>query len=162
MHLERSKLSQGISSMEVTLHDYLDWREQQTSFEGFAAYYDATVNLSGREGPTRYEGAFITSNGFEALRESPHLGRTFRDGEDDPGAEPVIIIGYHVWRDRYDSDPDIIGKTIVANGEQMTVVGVMPDGFQFSAHARRLVCRWAWIRSRSQEGREQHSRSTAA
>jgi len=132
MHLERSNLSRDIESMEVTIHDFVDWREQQTSFEGLAAYYEGTVNVSGTEArPDRYDGAFISANAFGLLRARPALGRTFRPGEDAPGAEPTIILGHAAWRDRYGADPSVIGRTIRVNGEQATVIGVMPEGFAF-------------------------------
>jgi putative ABC transport system permease protein len=65
MHVERSNLSQDIEEMGVTIHDFVDWREQQTSFEAIAAFYQGTVNVAGSEGrPDRYDGAFISANAF--------------------------------------------------------------------------------------------------
>lgn len=132
MHLERNNLSEDIESMEVTIHDFVDWREQQTSFQGIAAFYQGTVNVAGSEGrPDRYDGAFISANAFRLIGAQPLLGRMFRAGEDRPEAEPVILLGYNVWRDRYASDPNVVGRVVRVNGEQTTVVGVMPEGFAF-------------------------------
>ncbi len=132
MHLERNNLSQDIESMEVTIHDFVDWREQQTTFEGIAAFYQGTVNVAGSEGrPDRYDGAFISASAFQLIGAQPHLGRTFREGEDRPEAEPVIILGYNAWRDRYGSDPGVVGSVIRVNGESATIIGVMPEGFAF-------------------------------
>ena len=131
VHLERNNLSRDIESMEVPIHDLLDWREAQTSFEGLAGFYSGTVNVAGTERPERYDGAFISANGFDLIRVQPVLGRNFRDGEDSPAADPVMLLGYHVWQDRFDSDPNVVGKVVRVNGEQTTIVGVMPDGFRF-------------------------------
>ncbi|HEX5724340.1 MAG TPA: ABC transporter permease [Longimicrobiaceae bacterium] len=131
MHLERNNLSQDITSMEVTLHDFPEWRQQQRSFEDIAGFYTGTVNVSGTERAERYDGAFITANAFRILRVQPLLGRTFREGEDQPGAAPTILLGYRVWQDRYSGDRGIIGKTVRANGEEAEVIGVMPEGFEF-------------------------------
>ena len=132
MHLERNNLARDIESMEVTIHDFVDWREQQSSFEGIAAFYQGTVNVAGSEGrPDRYDGAFISANAFQLIGAQPLLGRTIRAGEDRAEAEPVIILGYNAWRDRYASDPDVVGRVIRVNGEQTTIVGVMPEGFAF-------------------------------
>lgn len=131
MHLERNNPSQDIESMEVTLHDFLDWRAQQTTFEGIAGFYQGTVNVSGTEKPERYEGAFISANAFDLLRERAFLGRTFHEGEDDPAAPPVILLGYRVWEDRFDGDRAVVGKTARVNGEETTIIGVMPKGFAF-------------------------------
>ena len=131
MHLERNNLAEDIESMEVTIHDYLDWREQQQSFESLAAYYDGTINMSGTERAERYEGAFMTANAFGSLGVQPILGRNFREDEDEPGAPPVIILGHHVWQDRFSGDDHVLGRTVQVNGEQTTIIGVMPEGFRF-------------------------------
>ncbi len=130
--LRRNNLSQGIEEMSVTIHDFADWRAAQTSFEDLSAYYTGTVNVSGTAGrPERYSGAFVTSNMFGLLRVQPALGRAFREGEDHPSAEQVAIISHSTWRDRFDRNPDVLGHVIRANGEPMTIVGVMPERFAF-------------------------------
>lgn len=132
MHLERNNLPEDIESMEVTIHDFIDWREQQTTFEDLTAFYSRSSYLAGSEGrPERYTGAFLSANFVEQLGVQPLIGRAFREGEDSPDAEPVMLIGYGVWRGRYAGDPDIVGKTARLNGETMTIVGVMPEGFEF-------------------------------
>jgi predicted permease len=68
---------------------------------------------------------------FDALGVQPVYGRGFREGDDRPGAEPVVLLGYELWRDRYGSAQEIIGRPIRANGMQRTVIGVMPPKFAF-------------------------------
>ena len=131
LHVERNNLAEDIESMEVTLHDFLDYREQQTTFEGLAGFYSGTINLAGTERPERYDGAFISANAFELIRVQPLLGRNFREGEDVAGVQPVMLLGYHVWQDRFNADPDVVGQVVRVNGEQTTIIGVMPDGFRF-------------------------------
>ena len=131
MHLSRSNLKRDVKRMEVTIHDSHDWRAQQKAFGDLAAFYTGTVNVSGTEKPERFSGGYMSANAFRVLRVRPVLGRTFRDGEDRPGAEPVIVLGYSVWRDRFGADPNIVGRMIRANGEPVTVIGVMPDRFAF-------------------------------
>ncbi len=131
MHLERNNLSEGIESMEVPYHDYVDWREQQTSFEDLAAWHGGTVNVRGTERAERYSGGFMTANTFTTLRVQPALGRVFREDENQPGAALVIVLGHHVWTNRYEADPAVVGRTLRVNGEQATVIGVMPRGFRF-------------------------------
>ncbi len=131
LHVERNNLAADIQSMEVSVHDYLDWRESQRSFEDLAAFFNGTVNVSGPERAERFDGAFITANAFAMLGVQPVRGRLFREGEDRAGAPGVILLGYDVWRDRYGLDESVVGRVIPVNGEQMTVIGVMPDGFHF-------------------------------
>ncbi|MGH7463293.1 MAG: ABC transporter permease [Longimicrobiales bacterium] len=131
LHIERSNLPRGQNSLEVPIHDYLDWRTQQRSFEQLAAFYQGTVNLSGTEQPERLDGAFVSANTFALLRVRPHMGRVFREGEDSPGAEGVVLIGYDLWQTRFNGDPAIVNQSIRANGTPVTIVGVMPPQFRF-------------------------------
>jgi len=154
LHLECNKPSEDIDSMEVTIDDFLDWRRQQSSFEGLAAFYDGTANLAGDDAsPERYDGAFITANAFAMLRQDAALGRTFGAGEDGPGAPATVILGHKVWRDRFRSDPGVIGRTVRINGEPTVVIGVMPKGFRFPVDQDLwLPLRWDADRPRRGEG----------
>jgi predicted permease len=129
--LERTDVTQDESRMWVSQHDFYDWQEQQTSFQGLASYRTGTVNLAGTEGPERYNGGFVSGNLFRILGAQPILGRTFLDHEDDPGAPLTVLLGYAAWQDRYDSDPSVVGRVVKANGESATIIGVMPQGFRF-------------------------------
>ncbi len=126
-----SNPSQGQNQLGVSMHDFADWRQQQRSLEGLAAFYNGTINLSDEGYPDRFSGAFISANFLDLLRVRPLLGRGFAAGEDQPGAEPVVILGHDVWRSRYGEDPRILGRTVRVNGKPSTVVGVMEPGFQF-------------------------------
>ena len=138
----RSVPSRDIDFMGVNWHDYADWREQQTSFEGLAMYETGTVNVSGTEGPERYAGAFVTANTFELLREQPVLGTGFRPGDDAAQAPLTVVLGYDLWETRYRSDPSVVGQSLRVNGEAATILGVMPDGFMFPADQE------LWVASR--------------
>ena len=127
----RTNPTQHIEWGSVPVHDYYDWKAQQTSFEQLARFYTGTVNLAGSEGPERYDGAFVSANLFDGLRMRPMVGATFRPGDSDPGAPLTVILGYQIWSTRYRSDPQITGKTVIVNGEAATILGVMPKGFRF-------------------------------
>ena len=131
LHLSRSNIQDPGSNMGVPIHDLLDWRSQQRSFEALSGFYTGTVNLSGVERPERYDGAFVSANTFSLLRVRPVLGRVFREGEDHPSAEAVAVLGYDLWQTRFNGDPNVIGKSVRANGEPVTVIGVMPENFRF-------------------------------
>jgi predicted permease len=132
MAVGRTDAARNIQFLNVSVHDFVDWTEQQTTFEGLTAISIQNVNLAGNEQrPVRYTGAFVSANLFDMLKVRPVLGRAFRPGEDRPGADPVIIIGYDVWQQRFDGAPDVVGRTIRANGQARTIVGVAPEGFMF-------------------------------
>ena len=124
--------SQNQPQQPISVQDLAIWKNRQTSFEKFGAYGFSPVNLSTEEGrPERFSSGLLTVEAFETLGLQPLLGRGFREGDDRPGAEPVVILGHDLWRDRYASSPDVIGKTIRASGVQRTVIGVMPAKFAF-------------------------------
>ncbi len=137
LHLERARPSHGINSYGVPVSDFAAWREQQQSFEDLAAFSEGTVNLSGPEGkPERFEGGFITAATFRLLRVQPLRGRLFTDQDNLPGAAPVTIISWDLWQNRFGGDPDVLDKTLRANGQIRQIVGVMPKGFLFPTNAR--------------------------
>ncbi|MCL7972137.1 MAG: ABC transporter permease, partial [marine benthic group bacterium] len=120
----------------VPLHDFVEYRDQQTTLASFGMWGGGAVNLVGADDkPERYQGALVTANMFDILQVAPALGRGFLPGEDEPGAEPVLILGYEVWQEKYDGSPDVIGMTVRTNGEPRTIVGVAPEGFQFPIEA---------------------------
>ncbi len=122
----------GGSRRNLRVHDYVSWRERQTSFEGLAAFLLTEVNLADAEArPVQYEGTRVTASLFSEVRARPLLGRVFHEGEDAGRAPPTIILGYRVWQERYAGDLDIIGKTVRVNGIVTEIVGVMPEGFRF-------------------------------
>jgi putative ABC transport system permease protein len=116
----------------VYQHDFVEWREAQRSFQSFAAYYGGTVNLSGSRGkPERYDGAFMTASGFAVTGVAPLLGRTLVAADEQPGAPLVVVLGHEVWRDRFGSDPNVVGRAVRVNALPATIVGVMPQGYMF-------------------------------
>src|SRR5688572_1377057 len=132
MHLENANPSREEPSLEVFLHDFLDYQERQKSFESLAAYNGGTLNLSGDNGqPERYNGTFISANGFAVLDVKPILGRSFLPEEDTAQGQPAAILSYGVWKKRYQGDPKVLGQTVRINGNPGTIVGVMPQGFAF-------------------------------
>jgi predicted permease len=120
------------NDFRVSAHEIAEWRDHQSTLEGLAGYTITSFNLSGLDqAPERVDGARVTANAFDALRVHPVLGRGFRSDEERPGAEPVVILGYNVWENRYGLDPDVLGRSVRVDGVLRTVVGVMPEGFHF-------------------------------
>jgi predicted permease len=127
----RANPSRDQDEMWVTVHDFHDWRAQQTTFEGLGHLSTGTVNLAGADGPERYNGAFVSANTFDLLRVPAVLGTTFRPGDDAAGAPLTVVLGHEVWANRYSSDSGVVGKSVIVNGEPATILGVMRKGFQF-------------------------------
>ena len=128
----QTTIPQSQFHQSVRVHDYLDWREQQTVFDAMAAYIGTPANLSGDESRAEtYPGVRMTASVFDLTGVLPFMGRPFTEEEafsPDPG---VVLLGYDVWVNRYDRDPDIVGATIRVNARPTTVIGVMPQDFRF-------------------------------
>jgi putative ABC transport system permease protein len=116
--------------------DFRDWRAATQTLADMAAYRTATMNVADEAHPAdRLSGVFLTTNAFALLGVQPVIGRDFSAADDSPDAGPVVILGHHLWRARYATDPAIVGRTIRLNGTQTTVIGVMPEGFKFPLFA---------------------------
>ena len=99
----------GFDGMSMPMADLVAFRDQSTAFETLAGGYNGTVNIASDEGPPqRFEGAFMTANGLDILGVPPFLGRTFQPGEDVPGAEGTVVLGYDVWRNDFAADESVI------------------------------------------------------
>jgi putative ABC transport system permease protein len=108
--------------------DYLDLREQATSFEDMGAWAIHRFNLGGDK-PESVQGAACSAGLLRTLGVRPALGRWFADAEAQPGMDHVAVIGHGLWSRRFAADPKVIGQAIRLNGQSFTVVGVMPPGF---------------------------------
>ncbi len=115
----------------VSAGDFVDWRDQNQSFEQIAAFHSRPFNITGTGEPETLGGVRASASLFSLLGVEPRLGRTFTAEEDQSGAEHVVIISYGLWQRRFGSDDKIIGRKITLNDESYDVVGVMPQGFQF-------------------------------
>ncbi len=119
--------------------DYADFREQNQSFSGLAAYKMAAVAFSENEGAPasrdpRAEviwGEIVSGNYFDVLGVKPAVGRTFTAEEDrTPGAHPVVVLSHHFWRERFNADQAVVGRSVLLNGHPFTVIGIAPPSFK--------------------------------
>ena len=128
----RSNVQQPQNRSAVPPHDYVDFRDRQTTLESLAGYSGLSVTIaSDTELPERLRGARITPSTFRTLRIVPILGRDFTDTDAAPGAPAVALISYRQWQSRFKGGRDAVGATIRLNGTPTTVIGVMPAKFGF-------------------------------
>src|SRR5213595_2314487 len=115
-----------------TAQDYEDLRNAQQSFAQMAGYLSGTtINLSYKNNPQRYTGAYVTEDFFKIIGVSPIMGRDFTADDNKPGAEKVAILGHEIWKRDFNGDPNIVGQSVRINGKAATIVGVMPPNFKF-------------------------------
>src|SRR5262245_61741872 len=123
----------GDKEQGVTPADFLDYREQSRSFAQLAASISDSIpmNLSGGGEPERLKGGAVTVNYLDVFGVKPALGRTFAADEDQPGRDRVVVLSHALWARRFGADPGILNRTIMLDGLQVTVIGVMPPQFQY-------------------------------
>jgi predicted permease len=132
LFLESVNLSRGGEGMDSSYPDFADFRDETKEFESLAAFSTDGYNISDdATTPELLNGARVTANAFRTLRVKPVIGRDFAPGEDQPGADAVVLLSHGIWQDRYGADPAILGETIRIDEEPHTVIGVMPQDFRF-------------------------------
>lgn len=116
VHFERANHEEDRPSMAVTPHDYVAWRETQSTFEDLGAYVEATALLP-VEGapPERYVGVRISANSFPLLRVTPALGRSFTPDDERAGGPEVVLLSHVLWLNRFGGDPGVVGREIRLN-----------------------------------------------
>jgi putative ABC transport system permease protein len=125
--------SSGVNTeaAQVSPPDFNDWRNQNKVFEHMAAFAGGGLTLrkgGRREGLTRTS---VSSGFFEVLGVRPYLGRVFAPGDEEPGRDDVVILGYALWQRAFGSDPGVVGRKVAFDDQVLTVVGVMPKGFEY-------------------------------
>jgi len=130
-HVPPAKSFPGLTLFSVSPANYLDWQSQNHSFDAMAAYGGARLNVGGKGRPEAILAAPVAPDFFSILRVRPVLGRSFTPDDDRPGQGHVVILGNTLWRDHFASDPGIVGRNIILDGESYNVVGVMPPNFRF-------------------------------
>lgn len=106
-------------------------RERLSSFGSLIAFRTTPLNVGERARPERTFAQLVSGNFFSGLGLQPALGRLFGEAETArPGGEPVVVISHEYWQTRFAGSPDVLGRTLRANEQHLTIVGVTPAGFQ--------------------------------
>jgi putative ABC transport system permease protein len=133
-------LKMGYEQNPPAAANFRDWRERNGVFEQMAAFDSArTFNLAGAGNPERVDGAAVSPGLFELLGVKPILGRTISTGEDQPGRDQVVMLSYGLWQRRFNADRAVMGKSITLDARSCTVIGVMPQGFQFPGNTGTIL-----------------------
>ena len=125
----------GMKTFSLSAANFLDWQQQNHSFESAAIYsYMGFVRTGGGE-PESIQASRVSKEFFSTLEVKPFLGRTFFPEEDQQGRDRVIVVGYDYWRNHLGADRSIIGRDITLNDQNYTVVGVMGPSFRIPSWA---------------------------
>lgn len=131
--------SQSGYTQPASYAGYRDERAQLRSFSAFAAYDSSSINFESPAGPVALHVVRGSDNFFDVFGVQPQLGRTFRDGEEQPGRNNVVLLSHEVWQREFSADPAVIGKSARLDGVPYTIIGVMPADFAFPLGLRKAI-----------------------
>ena len=135
----------GNAMGQVSPPNFADWRDQSSAFAALGAAHWWSAAVAGDQGATRVVGAVVTQEMFSAvLRARAVAGRVFTEEDVDPGAEPVVIVSHSLWMREFGGDADFVGSTVILNGRNYTVVGIMRAGFHVPVYPDAEL--WALLR----------------
>ncbi len=124
-HLGKTQTEVGIGA------DYYSMREAHRVFADVGAFDTLTLNWSGREKPEQLDAAQVTPSFFSVLGTAPMMGRYLAQGEEGRSAGAIAVVSYPCWRGRLGGEPHVVGETLTLDGLTHTIVGVMPQGFDY-------------------------------
>jgi len=118
--------------MRRSMHDLVMWRREMTTVGEIGAFRTIarTATSAGRSAEA-VQVAQITADGFNITRVAPVIGRAMVTADENPGAPPIVVIGYDVWHSRFGGDASVLGRELRLGNEVHTIVGVMPEGYGF-------------------------------
>ncbi|MGD1082231.1 MAG: ABC transporter permease [Candidatus Sulfotelmatobacter sp.] len=113
----------------VSYPNFRDWQRDNHTFSSLALARTSAFSLTGSGDAEQVSGEFVSSDFFSVLGVKPVIGRTFAEDEERVGAGPVAVISAGLWRRKFSSAPDILGKNITLDARHYTIVGVIPADF---------------------------------
>jgi putative ABC transport system permease protein len=140
-HLDRivtvweSVPKQNENHIKAAPANFRDWKEQSKGFDMLAAGHGWDVNLTGAGVAERVEGYQVTAGLFPLLGMPPQFGRAITAGDFQPGHTSVVVLSYGFWQRHLGADPGIVGKSLHLNGQELTVIGIMPADFDYPVGA---------------------------
>lgn len=113
----------------VTSAAFDAWRERSATLESISAYGLRSGELIGGPAPARLSGEVVSASFFDVMGVRPLYGRAFLSGEDEPGADPILVLSHRTWQGALGGDPEIVGKSLLIDNTSYTVVGIAPPRF---------------------------------
>ena len=134
-----SETTKVMPEISVSYPNFSDWRNQNHVFEKIGVYNRSSYNLTGSGEAERLITGQVSADLFSALRANAAIGRLFTNEEDKPGGTPVVLLSYGLWQRRFGGQSSILNQPLTLNGKSYTVIGVMPQGYQFPSRVEMWV-----------------------
>ncbi len=148
----------NVGVVSVSYPNFVDWRAQSHTFSQMAALDTVSFNLSGVTEPESLNGLAVSPNFLAMMGVHPFIGRDFEAAEENQGTAPVAILSYSLWQRRFAGDAGVLGRTIVLNGRDFTIVGVLPSAFVAPSKTDLLIPIGVWITDNSEEAHNRGDR----
>lgn len=126
---------QDATSVKAAPANFLDWTEQNKTFDHLAAIHGWSANLTGEGVAERVEGYQVSAEFFNLLGIAPQLGRQIGSADFEHGVAPVVVLSHGFWQRHVGGDPRIVGRNLLLNGQKFSVIGVASPDFDFPAGA---------------------------
>lgn len=134
-----NETSKAMDEISISYPNFTDWHNQNQVFEKIGVYNRNSYNLTGAGEAERIITGQVSVDLFAALRVNAAIGRVFNNDEDKPGGSPVVVLGYGLWQRRFGGQASIVNQPLTLNGKSYTVIGVMPEDFQFPSRVEMWV-----------------------
>jgi predicted permease len=128
-----SETSKNFQRSSISYPNFMDWQRDNSTFSSMAAYRSDNFSITTNGDTERVSTALVSASFFPTLGISPIRGRVFTPEEDRLGGAPVALISAGLWQRKFGSAPDIVGKRINMDGDDYTVVGVIPANFNLES-----------------------------
>lgn len=126
VRIEQHESNGGRRDYPLSVQSFFDYRDQNTVFDNFLEYHAMQFTLLGHGDPLRVQTGVVNWNYFDVLGMQPVMGRSFAPGEDEIGAEPLILLSHEFWVRQFDSDANVVGTSLEMNNAIHRVIGVLP------------------------------------
>jgi putative ABC transport system permease protein len=128
----------GEMQMPISQGFYLLYAEHARSLSAIATHAPSVMNFTGEGEAERVTGRAVTASIHDVLGVTPRLGRPLIPADNEPDAEPVVLLSHGLWQSRFGGDPEVVGRAVVMDGTSREIVGVMPRGFAFPDEEARF------------------------
>ena len=132
-----SESKPNFSTGSISYPNFRDWQRNNHTFAAMAISRQISFSLTGAGEAEQLNAALLSSDYFSLLGVKPVIGRTFAPGEDEVGAAPIVLINEGLWKRKFGSSPDVLGRTITLSGASYTIVGVIPADLDLQVRSFR-------------------------
>ncbi len=129
--VEQSMPALDINALNVSIPELTDYRAQLQTVRDLVEYHSMSFTLLSEGEPDRVDTGVVSANFFDTLGVRPLHGRTFAGGDDDLGAEAVLVLSHEYWQQKFGGDPAVVGRVLEMNNRPHTVIGVLPPHPQY-------------------------------